>query len=531
MTGIIPNLSTTQRITKAVVETPEGIVASQHSRASRAGAEVLAAGGNAVDAAIATGFALGVVEPWMSGPGGGGGAVFWNATEGKAYALNFGMRSPAGLDVADYPLTGAGRANDLFPWPAVKDDRNVNGATAVAVPGMVAGMGEAHARFATMPWADLLAPATALANEGMLIDWYTSLLIAGSAPKLASVDADTAATFLTDGRWPPVSGWTSTTSPRIPMTGMADTLGRLAHAGPGDFYTGDIAAAVAQDVQGKGGSLSVDDLAAYSAAWVEPYAFDRAGVRFRALPGLTAGPTFGDIFDRLAESDSKGPLDPARWEALARALDAAYTHRLATMGHDGEAPERPACTSHFSIVDRHGNMVAWTQTLLSIFGSCVTSQSTGMLMNNGIMWFDPEQGKPNSLQPGKPCLMNICPVIGLTGDGGFALGASGGRKIVGAVSQLSHMIADRGMSLEEAFHAPRIDLASGSVIADDAIPAEGLEALSKVAEVTTTKRTIYPFHWAFPSGVMRRGGLNTGCTEVTAPWGDALSEGHVAKSA
>ena len=98
----------------------------------------------------------------------------------------------------------------------------------------------------------------------------------------------------------------------------------------------------------------------------------------------------------------------------------------------------PSCTTHFSVVDRHGNLCSVTQTLLSIFGSRVVSPSTGLLLNNGIMWFDPEPGKPNSLGPGKRCLGNFCPVIGEGGDGRrFALGASGGRKIIGAVLQIS----------------------------------------------------------------------------------------------
>jgi gamma-glutamyltranspeptidase/glutathione hydrolase len=117
------------------------VVAAQHRVAAEAGARVLEHGGDAIDAAVATSFALGVVEPWMSGIAAGGCMVAWRADEGRAHAIDYGMRAPAALDPADYPLAGTGKASDLFPWDAVVGDRNVQGATAIAVPGVVAGMG------------------------------------------------------------------------------------------------------------------------------------------------------------------------------------------------------------------------------------------------------------------------------------------------------------------------------------------------------------------------------------------------------
>src|SRR4051812_34361857 len=148
------NFSNSQLVRKTVVATRGGLVASQHKRAAEAGAGVLENGGDAVDAAIATSFALGVVEPWMSGAAAGGCMVLWRAGEKQAQVVDYGMRSPRSLDPADYPLSGAGRNSDLFPWPAVVDDRNVQGATAVAVPGVVSGMGLAHDRYGTKPWRD-----------------------------------------------------------------------------------------------------------------------------------------------------------------------------------------------------------------------------------------------------------------------------------------------------------------------------------------------------------------------------------------
>ena len=200
---MIDNFSDSQVVRKAVVATRGGVVAAQHRRAAEAGAAVLESGGDAIDAAVATSFAIGVVEPWMSGPAAGGAMVAWRADEKSAYAIDYGMRSPGSLDPSDYPLSGAGRNADLFPWPAVVDERNARGATAVAVPGAVAGMALAHERFGRLPWPDLLAPAIDLAERGSLLDWYSGLLVASVARELAK-DPDAAAMFLEDRQWPPL---------------------------------------------------------------------------------------------------------------------------------------------------------------------------------------------------------------------------------------------------------------------------------------------------------------------------------------
>ncbi|MEQ8429795.1 MAG: gamma-glutamyltransferase [Roseovarius sp.] len=515
-------LSRTQTVRKHVIETSGGVVAAQHRLAAEAGAEALRAGGDAVDAAVATSFVIGVLEPWMSGPAGGGAAVHWRADTGDAVAINFGMRSPKGLDVADYPLSGEGKAGDLFPWERVVDDRNVEGAKAIAVPGVVDGIGQAHERWGRLPWADLLAPAIAHAREGMLVDWYAALVIASVARNLAA-DPDAAALFLDDGTWPKGSGWTAIPDNRLDQTAMADMLETLARGGPRSFYDGDIARALAGDVQAKGGSLSAGDLSGYR-AWMG--AAQRVPYRdalFHVMPGLTAGPTFAHVMEQLSDQDLSTP--ERAFPAYASALDRAYADRLGKMGDTGEVPEAPGCTTHFSIVDRAGNMVANTQTLLSIFGSRVVSPTTGLLMNNGIMWFDPEQGKPNSLAPDKACLMNVCPILGHHGPRHFALGASGGRKIVSAVAQMASFITDSGMDIEAAFHAPRIDVSGGgTAIADDTLPASVLSAIEDVMPVRTTRRTVLPYAFACPAGVMRHDAVNTGCTEIMSPWGDAVLE-------
>ncbi len=518
------NLSRTARTRKVVVETEHGIVAAQHRLAAQAGADVLSAGGDAVDAAIATSFAIGVLEPWMSGPAGGGALMLWRAEEGRAEALNYGMRAPAALDPADYPLTGRGVAGDLFPWQEVEGNRNVQGATAVAVPGVVDGMGRIHDRYGRMPWAELLAPAIGFAREGLLVDWYAALVIASTTRELAN-DPDAAALFLEDGQWPKVSGWTALADQRLDQGRMADSLDHLARHGARALYDGDLGASLAADMQAKGGCLSQDDLRAYRSTFSDPLSFEYRDARFHVVPGLTAGPTFRATLARMSRTGFGAAPDAASFTATAEGLSKAYAERLATMGDSGETESHTGCTTHFSVVDRDGNMVSQTQTLLSIFGARVVSPSTGFLMNNGIMWFDPEQGRPNSLGAGKRCLMNVCPILGEAGETRFAFGASGGRKIVSAMAQMASFVADFGMDIEAAFHHPRIDVSGGeTIVADETLPADVLEALSARYPVATTRRSPFPYAFACPAGVMRTGGMNTGCTEIMSPWGDAVSE-------
>jgi gamma-glutamyltranspeptidase/glutathione hydrolase len=422
------------------------------------------------------------------------------------------MRSPRALDPADYPVVG-GQDPELFAWPRVKDDRNVQGASAIAVPGVVAGMELAHQKFGRLAWRELLAPAAKLAREGMLLDWYAGLLIASTAKPL-SLDADAARLFLEDGRWPPLSGWTATTEKRLDQRQLADTLETIGGLGAKALYGGEIGAAIAQDVRAKGGCLALTDLAAYRAQWAEPLEAGYHRGRVFAAPGMTGGPVITACLDDLEAVAKPGYVD------YARALSRHWRARFQTAG------DRESCTTHFSIVDRQGNLCAVTQTLLSIFGSRVVSPSTGVLLNNGIMWFDPEPGRPNSLAPGKRCLGNYCPVVGETPKGDrFALGAAGGRKIVGAVLQISAFLIDHGMTLEEAFHRPRMDMSGGdTVLADPALPAEERRALAAAFPVATARRGVYPDAYARPCGVLRSGEMNMGCTEPAQPWADAVAE-------
>lgn len=519
------NFSTTQTVRKTVVPTQGGVVAAQHKLAAMAGAQVLRAGGDAIDAAVATSFAIGVVEPWMSGPLGGGMMTVWRADTQTAHTVQFGMRSPRGLKREDYPLDPDGQASDLFPWTKVKGDRNIYGGTAVAVPGTVDGMAVAHGQFGKMPWRDLLQPAVELAREGMLIDWYASLIIASATRNLAN-DPDAAALFLIDGQWPNIAGWTALSHARLDQSRMADTLDRLAQAGARDFYEGDVAAAMVEDLTAKGSRMAREDLADYHARLTPTVTVPYRGGQVHAPAGLSAGSDLTYALGLMEEAFTPaGQPDAQSYGVLADSLGKAYERRLASAGDRPDPKGAPTSTTHFSVVDRHGNMVAVTQTLLSIFGSHVVSPSTGLLANNGIMWFDPEPGRPNSLAPGKDCLMNVCPTIGEKNGRRFAIGASGGRKIMPAVANLLSFMMDFDMDLETAFHHPRIDNSGGgTVIADESLPQAVLERLGAYTPLVTAKRSVFPYAFAVPAGVMREGSTNTGCTEIMTPWGDAICE-------
>lgn len=526
---------------KRAVAAAGGIVASQSLRAAQLGARVLAAGGNAVDAAVVTGFAVGVAEPWMSGLGGGGYMLVRPAGEPFAQVVDFGMVAPRGLDPADYPLAGSAedRAADLFDWPRVVGDRNLKGAASVAVPGQVDGMRLALERFGSIAWRDALAPAIALAEEGLAVDWFTALGIAVAARELAEFEA-ARAVFLPDGL-PPTPGPDGAPR-RLPLGRLAHTLRRLAEAGGRDFYEGAIAESIVREVRAAGGCLDHADLKAYRATIRPALEIPYRGLTVSAAPGLTAGPTLARVLNRLEAALPIGREpdvpDAAAYRTYAEVLHDAYTERFATMGHANETAS-PSCTTHISVVDSAGTMVALTQTLLSRFGSKLLLPETGILMNNGIMWFDPQPGRPNSLAPGRRPLSNMCPVIvGRRAEDGaeeaapwLALGASGGRRILPAVAQILSFLVDFRLPLEAAFHQPRLD-ASGepAVTVDDRLPEAVFEAVAAALPARRGALSVYPVLFASPNAVLREAGRNAGMADIASPWSGAVAADAAGKS-
>ena len=516
------NFSASLQLSKPIVRSNRGVVAAQHRRAAEIGARILARGGDAVDAAIATSFALGVLEPWMSGLGGGGAMVLYRAAERRYRVIDFGMRAPAALSRADFPLSGRGKAGDLFPWAHVVGDRNVHGALAVAVPGQVDGMRLAFEAYARLPWAELLAPAIACADDGLLIDWYATESISSAAADLARYAASRAL-FLRDGL-PPVAAWSARTEVRLPQTALAQSLRHLAQHGARDFYEGELARRWLGELDAAGAKLAASDLAAYRARATDPALADYRGARVAVTPELTGGPTLLRCLSLLRDTlQSAARPDATVFAAYARALQQAYSERLQLMG-DIDGARAPACTSHFCVVDAAGNVAAVTQTLLSIFGSRLTLGDTGFVLNNGIMCFDPEADRPNSLAPGKRCLTNYCPVVFEMGERRVALGASGGRRILPAVLQLLSFCVDFGMSLEQAFHAPRIDASEGDLlIGDVGLDAATHDLLAREFDYVRARRFALPLKFACPSAAEWQTGAIFAATEIGSPWADAAA--------
>src|SRR3954468_19566993 len=188
------------KITKQAVR-GKGVVVAQNTRAAEVGAEILRKGGNAIDAAVATGMAIGALEPWMSGIGGVGFMTLWSAKEKRAWTVDYGPISARKLDLSPYQIVGPGPANP-FAWPDIANQNNEVGYHSIAVPGMVAGLGKALERFGSLAWKDVLAPGIALAERGMELDWYMQVMIANGAEHLSKFAASKAHYLPDNGRVP-----------------------------------------------------------------------------------------------------------------------------------------------------------------------------------------------------------------------------------------------------------------------------------------------------------------------------------------
>jgi len=506
------------RFDKDVVTGSGGLVAAQSTRAAAAGAEVLRAGGNAVDAAVATSLALGVCEPWMSGIGGGGAAVIAPAG-GEPVTVDGNMLAPRALEPTAYPLAGGASGGGSFAWPAVVEDRNVAGPLAVAVPGLVAALGRAHARFGRLSWRAAVAPAIAVAEAGHTVDWYTALSIATAAPQLRA-HAPAAAHFLRDGL-PPSPDW-RTGAVTLDTSPLAATYRRLADDGARSFYDGALATRWLAEARAAGTWLRAEDLEPYEARLGPPRAFRYRDARFAVMDGLFAGVSLEAALDLVAASWGGGAPDAAAYAAYAHGLRSAYARRLARLGHAAD----PGHTSHFAVVDAEGTTVAWTQTLLSVFGAHVFLPESGVLLNNGIMWFDPRPGTPNALAPGAQPLANMCPTLIATGDGRrLALGASGARRILPAVLQLASFAVDAGDDLATAFARPRLDVSGpDEAVLDPRMDEASRAAVAEVMATRLVEDAVYPAPYALPTGLaVAPDGTRTTLGALVHPWSGAVA--------
>ncbi|WP_375690288.1 gamma-glutamyltransferase [Pseudooceanicola sp. LIPI14-2-Ac024] len=517
--AVIDRAGETWTVSKKQVESARGVIASQHFEASNAGARVLEAGGNAMDAAVVAALVLSVVEPWLSGVGGGGLMLWAPGDGGTIDTLDFNVRASRNMDRSQYPLAG-GRDGDWFDWPSVEGDRNLIGYSSICVPGAVAGLAAALEKHGTISWADALAPAIEIAERGMRIDWFTSLCLAVDTQGLARFP-ESAALFLDNGRPRRVPNGKQVDY--LPMTAKAAMLRRLATAGARDFYEGGVAQSLVADLQDGGSVIDATDLASFQPRWAEARTGRYRDMDVAVVPGLCGGPSLLETLTRIEAELTPAASDAEAAAIYARAIRTTYEDRLKTMGHAGAQGD---CTSHVSVVDAAGNMVALTNTLLSRFGSKVTLPGTGILMNNGMMWFDPREGQPNGIAPAARPLANMSPaILSRAGRPALAIGAAGGRQIFPCIAQVISYVLDRGMSLEEAFHAPRIDGSGPTIVVDQAAAPDVAAAVSQHYPVEIRANSLHPVLFAIPSAVSRSDGMNAGMAHPVNPWTACAAEG------
>ena len=536
---------------KDLVTSTHGMVAAKHPLAARAGLSILRQGGNAVDAAVATAFVVGVVEPWASGLGGGG-VLLISSRNTAPVAIDYGVRAPAGAQPDMFALD-QGYDRETSWWPSVRDEANIHGPLAVAVPGAPAGLATALAEFGTMSLADVLRPAIVLARDGFPIHWTTALQISMDALTLGRYPA-AAGIFLPGDAPPPISTIAAPQLLRQPE--LARTLELIASEGADAFYRGPVADRIVESLQRGGGILTLDDLAQYHPVSEPAHLCHMPEYSVAVAPGPHAGITLAEIFEIFAalREESCGHNTTDYLHFLIEATHAALTDRFTLLGdgagrarlasagrvanhrtrivHGRAAPWNirgfdPASTTHLCVIDSDGTAVSLTQTLLSWFGSRVLAPGTGVVLNNGMMWFNPVPGHPNSVGPGRRPLSNMTPVVVLSQDQPvFAVGASGGRRIVNAVLQVVLNAVEFSMDAQSAIAAPRIDASDAQVVVDVRIPQEIHMALRRRGhEIVAGEEQVWPRPFASPVAIARD--LNTGAlTGGADPFHPAIAAGY-----
>ncbi len=474
-----------------------GMVVAGHPEAAAIGLEVLRAGGNAADAAIAVSLALGVAEPYGSGLGGKLMLLYHEAASGRTWVVDAMDAAPVDLDEA------AARA-----WTAAQ--RNT-GFTSVAVPGLPDGLGEVHRRWATRPWAELVAPAQSLAARGFEVLPKTRDLFEERRDRLES-DPALAALYLPEGNVP-ASG------ARLANPDLARTLDALAADGPRSFYEGELGQRVAAGVSGQGG-FSATALAAYHCRVVAPVEMELAGHRLLSSPPPSTGSAMYFPVARVVAPllDRAQPLRSAvNLDLLARAWGRIQPRIYAEIADRPDARERfasllaedyvaeqrawlqsepahvpapaledaDASTTHFVVVDRHGNIVTATQSLSLHFGSGRVAPGTGIVLNNSMSNFAyRDEASPNLAAGGQRPRSTICPTLILSPDGTItALGLPGGARIPTAMLQV---VLDRVLwnrPLDDAIGDVRIHInpawRNGDV--DEIAIETGLDAATRTA--------------------------------------------------
>ncbi len=461
-----------------------GMVVSGHGLASDVGAAVLEQGGNAIDAAVAVGFALAAVLP-AAGNIGGGGFLVYRSSDGEVRALDYREKAP-GAATRDMFVDDEGKVAESA----------VIGHLAAGVPGSVAGLWEMHRTYGTLPWSDLVAPAVELAR-GHEVDEPRSRSLESAAPRLKRFPAS-AMQFLVDGEAPPPGAI-------LEQPDLAAALQAIAEQGPDGFYRGRIADLIVAEMERGGGLLSHQDLEDYAPVWREPVEIRYRGHTIYSMPPVSSGGlTLGLILNILEGWDPLPPFGSAELIHLeAEAMRLAFRDRNTLLGDpdfvqvprgqfesqayaDGlraridpeEArplpqievapPAESTETTHYSVVDRWGNAASVTTTINSGFGNAVTVTGAGFLLNNEMDDFAAAPGQPNqfglvegennAIVPGKRMMSSMTPSIVLdpSEELMMVVGTPGGPTIITTVYHVISNVIDHGMTLREAVESPRV---------------------------------------------------------------------------
>ena len=453
-----------------------GLVATSQPLAAQAGLDILKAGGNAVDAALATAAALCVVEPCSTGIGGDAFALIWWQSDKKLYGLNASGPAPAGLTASWIREQG----HEQVP---------LSGGIPVTVPGSLRGWQMALDRFGTMELKQLLASAAAYAQHGFPVSQFISKAW-GRSSSLLSKHSDSSRCWLPGGRAPRAGEIFKNPE-------FARTLETLAVDGPDAFYLGDIAHQVVKTVEEAGGILSVKDLATYQAEWIEPISVEyRPGCLFHEIPPNGQGLTALLALD-LVKGIEPGDLDygsAAYYHILIEAIKLAYADAAAYISDPKQAavpiqgllhsdyarerrklidPERallPAAgrppvdgdTVYLTVADEEGNMVSWIQSLYKGFGSGLTAGVTGIQLHNRGANFVLDDGHPNQAAGGKRPYHTIMPGF-ITRDGQpwSSFGVMGGFMQPQGHLQVGMNLVDMAMDPQSALDAPRFNWLEG----------------------------------------------------------------------
>jgi gamma-glutamyltranspeptidase/glutathione hydrolase len=436
------------------------MVVSAHGLASEAGANVLRKGGNAFDAAVATSLMLGVVEPAFSGIGGGGFALL-HTSSGENVALDYRERAPLKSTASMF---------------SEGSDANRVGPLAVATPGLLAGHKEILETYGTMKFRELARAAVETARAGFSEKSVSRDLIIEKNPDvLGKMNRfkTTAEIFVGSTNFPLLSS----------------TLDGLGLAGPGDFYHGSIPSAISRQLNDIGGIISEEDFARYDVRRREPVTGEYGGYQVVSMPPPSAG---GALlihgFGVLDETDGRfGRREEDRMEFMAALIGSMLKEKAAfgdpdftevpvskltskeairkaadDMQSEGsEPPRHPShdigSTTHFCVVDRHGNAVAATETVECYYGSGVSVPRYGILLNDEMHDFETTPGRPNSIAPLKRPASSMSPTILLKDGNPFlVLGAAGSERIISSILQVVTNIVERRMSLQRALAAPRL---------------------------------------------------------------------------